>query len=182
MSFSSPVRRVLGSSLFAGEETGSREVPPKSAWRSLSPELVLPRCCLPLAPQLQPAPQPWAPQEPHSCVIVPLSPQHTGCWWGGGEWAAAEFCGIGWKLPSHPVQSHFCCARLCTHTSLLHARRSVSCTHSWPLGHTCPGTSQEHTQHTSNAKKSNAQLLPPFLCLHRRTPGPARQPRPLGRS
>lgn len=82
----------------------------------------------------------------------------------------------------HPVQSHFCCARLCTHTSLLHARRSVSCMHSWPLGNTCPGVSQAHTQHTSNAKKSNAQLLPPFLRLHRRTPGPAPQPRPLGRS
>ena len=116
---------------------------------------------------------------PASLSLCPPSTQAVG---GGRGWAAAEFCGIGWKLPSHPVQSHFCCARLCTHTSLLHARRSVSCTHSWPLGHTCPGTSQEHTQHTSNAKKSNAQLLPPFLCLHRRTPGPARQPRPLGRS
>lgn len=113
MSFSSPVRRGLGSSSFAGEETEAQERSPQSAWRSLNPELVLPRCRLPLAPQLQPAPQPWAAQEPHSCVIVPLSPQDTGCW-GSGQ--RQNFVESGGNCPASPsAVTLLLCTALHTH-------------------------------------------------------------------
>lgn len=77
----------------------------------------------------------------------------------------------------------------CSHTSVVHGFAHAY-PHSIPwvglthilqhFGHTSLWVSQEHTQCTTHAKQSNAQLLPPYLCLRSCTPGPAPLPGPRG--
>lgn len=156
----------------AGEETEAQE---RSCNRRGGASAQSRGCphCLPPAPRLQPAPQSWVAQKLCSCALVPVSLAHRQ--WGIGRRAVAGFCETGWQLPglAHAVTLWLCMATV-LHTHIPTICPSVCLTHAllatWT--HLPMDVIRAHPAHIQG-KEVQSQLLPPFLCLHRHTPGSA---------
>lgn len=123
-----------------------------------------------------------------SCTLPPACTPARGCLWscapapcpcvpstqaaGVGRWAVAGFCETDGNCPASHMQSHFAVhgnGSAHTHPLYMPIGLSVLRMHSWQTWTQLPMDVIRAPSTHPREVKSTAQLLPPFLCLHRHT-------------